>query len=297
MKYIYKYQNKINGKIYIGQTNDIRKRKNGHKSAAYNLKSKDYNAPFHNAIRKYGIDNFSFEILEAISDNEIQNYVDEREKYYIEKYQSLISFNGYNVSQGGQGFSPIKKTYEQCIKSSRIFSPEEIEDIQQSLINNISFNAIIKKYSPRLTRTYLSNINCGINLKNPKLNYPLQNGNQFRSHFSPQEILEIKNRIKKGEIYRTIREDFDIKSDGFLSGINSGKYFYDKNETYPLFIKGCNKKANEVWVNQIINDLLNTDLTQNEIAQKYNKARSTVTKINNGRAHKKENLTYPLRKK
>ena len=61
MLYIYKFTNKINGKIYIGQTNDIEQRKRGHKSTAFNEKSHDYHCAFHNAIRKYGLDNFDFE--------------------------------------------------------------------------------------------------------------------------------------------------------------------------------------------------------------------------------------------
>ena len=46
----------------------------------------------------------------------------------------------------------------------------------------------------------------------------------------------------------------------------------------------------------IIQDLLNSNLTQKEIASKYNCARSTVTAINIGQNNRKENLNYPLRK-
>ena len=63
MYYIYKFTNKTNGKIYIGQTNNIQKRKNGHKSESFNEKSAGYNLPFHAAIRKYGWENFNFDIL------------------------------------------------------------------------------------------------------------------------------------------------------------------------------------------------------------------------------------------
>ena len=52
MYYIYRYTNKNNGKSYIGQTNNIQKRKNGHRSSAYNQKDHDYNNAFHAALRK-----------------------------------------------------------------------------------------------------------------------------------------------------------------------------------------------------------------------------------------------------
>ena len=47
MYYIYKFTNKTNGKIYIGQTNNIQKRKNCHRSDSFNEKSSGYNLPFH----------------------------------------------------------------------------------------------------------------------------------------------------------------------------------------------------------------------------------------------------------
>ena len=66
MLYIYKFTNKITGKIYIGQTNNIIKRKNGHKSESFNPKANGYSLPFHCAIRTYGWNNFDFEILEEV---------------------------------------------------------------------------------------------------------------------------------------------------------------------------------------------------------------------------------------
>ena len=48
--------------------------------------------------------------------------------------------------------------------------------------------------------------------------------------------------------------------------------------------------------NLIINDLLNTTLTQNQIASKYGVGRTTITAINNGQNFYDANLSYPLRK-
>lgn len=55
---IYKITNKINGKVYIGQTTDsLSRRKSGHIQAATSgSKSKLYSA-----MRKYGVENFEFE--------------------------------------------------------------------------------------------------------------------------------------------------------------------------------------------------------------------------------------------
>lgn len=65
---IYKYTNKINGKSYIGQTIHQTTRYSRHKQASDN-------SYFHNAIRKYGFENF--------------------------EYKSLYTENGYNIDKGG----------------------------------------------------------------------------------------------------------------------------------------------------------------------------------------------------
>lgn len=293
MNYIYKYTNKLNGKMYIGQTNDLRKRYNGHKSEALNPKSKSYWLPFHVAIRKYGIENFSYETLEEIADGESQDYINEREIYFIDYYKSLISQNGYNLTSGGDGCPKPPLSYEEKLNRSKLFKKEEIIDIQKRLLRDEEFDSIEKIYAPKLKRTFLVNINTGANYYNPDYSYPLKKN--AKSRFSQNEIKEIKNMIKAGIKYSEIQAKFNIKSAGFISLINTGKYFFDKNETYPLCNKGCRKQDNEIWVNGIIQDIQNTSLSLIKIAEKWGKSYSTVKNINTGRAHKKENLKYPLR--
>lgn len=90
---IYKYQNKINGKIYIGQSNNIEKRYQQHIYDAEYRAEKGTGIDL--AIKKYGIENFTFEIIEQCS----LNIIDEREKYWIKYYDSYN--NGYNRTIGG----------------------------------------------------------------------------------------------------------------------------------------------------------------------------------------------------
>lgn len=91
---IYKFTNKFNGNIYIGQSIDISARKRTHINDAY-CHGKDSNCPFHRAIIKYGEDGFDFEILEECP----KELLNEREKYWIEYYDSY--HHGYNASPGG----------------------------------------------------------------------------------------------------------------------------------------------------------------------------------------------------
>ena len=290
MYYIYKFTNKINGKTYIGQTNNIQKRYNGHKSVSFNKNSSDYNLPFHCAIRKYGIENFDYEVLEEIDENESQEFVDEREIFFINEFKSLKDENGYNVTLGGQGFRRKPLTFEECLQKSKLFTKEEILDIQNRLINDEEFEDIEAFYAPRLKHSFLGNINCGWNFKNPDLDYPLKK--HAKSKFSQKQIQAIKARIKEDISYSQIAKEFGIKSLGFISGINSGRYFFDKHDTYPLCEKECRKTE---WVEEAFYKILFSEKSIRIIAEEMGKAESTLKKIGQGRSHRKEGYKYPIR--
>ena len=91
---IYKYENKLNGKIYIGQSNNIEKRYNQHSYDSSH--SERIHSVIDRAIAKYGLENFSFEIIEECPVEKL----DEREIYWIAYYDSYN--NGYNSTIGGK---------------------------------------------------------------------------------------------------------------------------------------------------------------------------------------------------
>lgn len=92
---IYCFENKINGKLYIGQSQNIKERIRHH------IKSKDQ-LYIHKALRKYGIENFNFYILEFCDIDKLS----ELEMYYIQKYNAFE--NGYNLTKGGEGSRGVK---------------------------------------------------------------------------------------------------------------------------------------------------------------------------------------------
>ncbi|KFZ26296.1 MAG: GIY-YIG catalytic domain protein [Candidatus Izimaplasma bacterium HR2] len=94
---IYKATNKVNGKSYIGQTvYSLGGRQLKHYSRVRNG-SQLY---FHNALRKYDREDFIWEILEYCKSQEELN---EKEKMFIQEYNSYWTENGYNLSFGGDG--------------------------------------------------------------------------------------------------------------------------------------------------------------------------------------------------
>lgn len=219
-KDIYKITNLINGKCYIGQTTNSKRRFTEHKAKGY---GSEKNKVLYYAFDKYGIENFSFEIIES----QIENY-NERERYWIRYYDSFE--NGYNQTEGGEE-PPL----------------------------NIGEN------SPFATHTQ------------QEVNYVID------------QILHTSKQLKQiaqetGYDYSTIKR------------IQSGSLWRQDNLSYPLR-KECGRKYQQERADMIIYDLLNTKLTQKQIAEKYGCARSTVTAINNGQNNRQDNLQYPLRKR
>lgn len=94
---IYKVTNKINGKIYIGKTYDFEKRKREH------ILDKNCDIPFHRALKKYGLENFEWEIIDSANSNE---EIIRKEIYWIKALNTCVNFkdsNGYNITLGGEG--------------------------------------------------------------------------------------------------------------------------------------------------------------------------------------------------
>jgi group I intron endonuclease len=101
MGYIYKITNRVNQKVYIGQTTQHYTHRWSNHTSESVYKKDDY--PLYRGFNKYGLDNFDFEVLEECR-NDI---LDEREIFYIEKFDSYK--NGYNATLGGAGTKYLTK--------------------------------------------------------------------------------------------------------------------------------------------------------------------------------------------
>lgn len=96
MKYgvIYMHRNKINNKVYIGQTTQKPEYRWNH---GFGYKDSSL---FFASIQKYGWDNFEHIILEK---DIPENKLDERESFWINFFNSNNRLKGYNLTSGGTG--------------------------------------------------------------------------------------------------------------------------------------------------------------------------------------------------
>ncbi len=153
---IYKITNKLNNKSYIGQSTNIIKRFNKHKTQN-SLYDHQYNTPFHKAIREDGIENFIFEILEECGKEDLN----QKEMYYIEKYNTSFP-NGYNMSYGGKTGS-----------LNKIYSFEDVLSIKKLIKDNtMLLSDIAKQYG--VTLQTISDINAGKRWHDENEIYPLR---------------------------------------------------------------------------------------------------------------------------
>ena len=99
---IYLITNKVNGKKYVGQhCGDSESRWKQHLRESLNLSN---NKPLYSAMRKYGLDNFTYKVLEEIPFEKGQKELDLREIYHIHNQNSYIGTgDGYNLTLGGGG--------------------------------------------------------------------------------------------------------------------------------------------------------------------------------------------------
>ena len=114
MGYIYVITNKLNGKRYVGQTRctDVEERWKKHKQLG--KAGKGGCRALVGAMHKYGIENFTFEIV-CICFDEDMAYL---EPHYIQKYGSLVP-NGYNLTKGGETGRMCEETCRKMSESAK----------------------------------------------------------------------------------------------------------------------------------------------------------------------------------
>ena len=221
MGIIYKATCKINNKRYIGQTiRDLDERIKDHKNAAYSNK-KEYSM-FHRAIRKYGFENFIWEVICECDDLNLNI----KEKEYIKLEKSHSSQGGYNLTWGGDNnfgasgefhWLNRREDREDWIKNNRIGE------------NNPNYNngeAISgeKHFLNKMTKEE----------KEKWLDENLRGDNNYQKHLSPEERKKkhwINNKTE--EEIKLFKQKVSGENNGFAKKMRTDKEFREN------FLKKC----------------------------------------------------------
>jgi group I intron endonuclease len=280
---IYNYTNKINGKVYIGQTKTTLEHR--HKKHLSQLNDDTY---LHRAIKKYGIENFQLEVVE---DNILLSNLDNKEIFYIEQFQSYYTSGlGYNLTKGGQWSTPCQKLY----------GNQETEIKKLIVTTNLSFREIGERFE--VSVYCISDINRGKTFYNSNLEYPLRKSHK-KSQISEKIVDEILDLLKNTNMTaKEISEQFGIH-EYTVGQINRGKnsmcpkiYKYpirnwEKSYTY-------NNKVSKEDVIDICYNLIFSDKKYSDISKEFEIAKNTVGDISRGLTWKEitKNFKCPIKK-
>lgn len=200
---IYKVENIVNGKIYIGQSKDIEKRWLDHKyKRGRSLLVKD--------IMKYGSDAFVYSVVEECEEDRL----DELEIHYIRHYNCL-SPNGYNYLKGGKG--GVRSGEE---NPKAVLTDKEVYCIREDYNNHVSLRDSYQKYAEKVTINGFRSIWNGKARKDIHMDVYTPENKKWRK----ENIDHVTNhfRIVNDEDVLNIR---DIKKEGVLSRTDAMKMF------------------------------------------------------------------------
>lgn len=198
---IYRFKNKVNGKVYIGQTvKPFRKRVIQHMTNSRPT-TKVHKTYFHNALNKYGFEMFDVSIIERCATQEELN---ERERYWIAYYKATDKNYGYNVDSGGQlgkTTKPLSPEHKQKLLDANLGKhrsdelKERLRQVHKEMWND-----------PKYRKMHLGNILkvAGWN-KRKVYQYDL-NGEFIREWDCVYDVNEILyGRRKAGSLHRNIK--------------------------------------------------------------------------------------------
>lgn len=298
---IYKATNLVNGKVYIGQTvKTLEKRKRKHINDAVSNRSKNV---FHKALRKYGEDNFTWEVIDSA---ESETELSEKEIYWISFYHSYIyvdNSNGYNMTIGGEGANGFKHSDETKKKMGDLqklngtkrgenspiakLTEDDVLRIKELIKARVPFIEIANNFN--ISKDAIISIKRGHNWSHIGENVSQIKYSKVKcSKLNEDEVVEIKILLKDGKLtQKEIGNKFNVDN-VTICNINTGKTWGQIGDDMSNFDSGKigNSRLTKDDVIEIKLLLKEGNLTHKEISEMFGVARAYISHIKSGKAWK-----------
>ena len=206
---IYKITNNINNKCYIGQSIHIEHRWEEHKSK-YNWE-RENTKPLYLAFQKYGLENFTFEVIEECEVEQLNI----KEQYWINFYNSYE--DGYNLTTGGETNygenHPGHKLTEKDVIDirTRYANRERKKEVYLLYNNRIGESGFSKIWKGETWKNIMPEVYTEENKKFHSTNTGNRGSQNGRSKVTEEEVRDIRLRRKNGEQLSKVYEDYKDK--------------------------------------------------------------------------------------
>lgn len=281
---IYKYikidENEV---VYVGRTNNLERRRREHEVyEPTEVNRPHYNYPLSRGIRKYGKDAYKCEIIEEVFTYEESL---KQEKYWIKYYNTFNDPSKYNYTPGGElSFTTAK------------FEDEIIEEVKNLLEQRVDYETI--KDRTGISISHISEINTGKRRRDRNRTYPINEMTRGRK-INSEQLQEIICLLQNTDMTcAEIGQKYNV-SGTEIQKINYGSIQKQEGITYPIRTRIISHKKHTLTaeeLSELCNDIINTNISFNQLANKYNISTTTVYNINKGTSRKNDKYTYPLRK-
>ena len=209
---IYKITNKENGKCYIGLAHNIIERWSSHQRKYMCETGKEYDKALYRALRKYGIQGFTWEVLEYCE----PELLAEKEIYWIEKEKAYA--NGYNETIGGDigGFDrngelhPNHKLTEKDVINirTRYNNRERKNEVYLDYNNCIGNSGFDKIWKGETWKLVMPEVYSKENRDFHSNNTGNKGSKNGRSRLTEEDVYNMRLRRKNGDNIRKVYEDY-----------------------------------------------------------------------------------------
>lgn len=207
---IYKITNKINNKAYIGCSSNIKRRWAIHKCIYKDSSYKEYSKELYIDIRKYGIENFSIEILEECKEEDLFK----KESYYINKLDTIAKgYNGYGLDKHSGAKLSMSDVKDIRTRYNNLERKQEVYDDYSHLINKTGFHKIWNGYT---WKSIMPEVYTDENKQYHKNNTANRGEKNGTSNITDEDVIRIrtdkKNGKNKNDVYKEYSSYLSFKS-------------------------------------------------------------------------------------